>query len=285
VKFFLRKSSLGKKLGTTRSGKDVYSAKSPGEYSGFSKEDHADAAGLHLLHGKNMPHARSHADLGGIESHNNGIKAHINEHGIKLGSSPSKSSQDREAKRQFHIMSGDHFKKALGTSVMRPRKSQGEHALGQTRSGKRIMSHPSSSAHVGFSTHDHMDAYRAHAAHISKLGSETHPNVIAHHREAMNHHFGLAVGAKLKKAREHVGKTKSGKKIHRHSHKHAEHHKGFSREDHADAMHAHHKRASAVLSLMEHLSRKGKHVGAFAKLAADHADAAHFHHTKHHAKR
>jgi hypothetical protein len=160
------------------------------------------------------------------------------------------------------------------------------HALGSTQSGKKIMSHPEHTSHESFGKTDHMDAYRAHAQHLSKLGNDVHPNVIEHHRQAMNHHFGKGVGAKLEKARrEHIGKTRSGHKIHRHSHKDPAHHAGWSAHDHHDAMHAHHKRADSIMKFMGHLAKKGKKLEAFSKLAADHADAAHYHHSKHQRKR
>jgi hypothetical protein len=67
--------------------------------------------------------------------------------------------------------------------------------IGRTQSGKVVHNEPGHEAHTGFSKQDHFDAYKLHAQKLSKLDpSDTHPDLIAHHKTALNTHFKLGSG-------------------------------------------------------------------------------------------
>ena len=194
------------------------------------------------------------------------------------------------------------MKKALG--VIRT-KSPGmtgrvvDHEMGKTRSGKSIMNQPTHEAHASFSTHDHADAYRAHAQKLTTANPyHTHPNIIAHHKAAVDFHFRGMQGQKVVKSRfayanlyeqyslvkgeRTIGKTRSGKHVHggRHGADHPSY-KGWSKDDHHDAMHAHHGEVQRILeSLTRTVKRGGKGTKILQYLLGRHANAAHAHHSK-----
>lgn len=161
-------------------------------------------------------------------------------------------------------------------------------SMGSTGSGKKISSMSGSHAgSEGFSSKDHMDAYRAHKNHVSQLDpKDTHPDLIAHHQSAMNHHWKAASADPVKKAHHGhhtlIGHTRHGHEIHRHKHAGHADHKEWSKEDHHDAAHAHHRRVDRVMKHLHHSSKHKKHkVTALLQTVLDqHGERAYEHHAK-----
>ena len=119
----------------------------------------------------------------------------------------------------------NHKGKTFQSSSPKATGIAGMFSMGKTRSGKPVGSYSHTSEHKDWGAGDHMDAYRAHAKHVSELTPEdTHPKLIQHHKDAMQTHwkaanpdidksipfeYSLAKAMKNKK----MGKTKSGKQI------------------------------------------------------------------------
>ncbi|MGZ3772950.1 MAG: hypothetical protein ACXVCY_04190 [Pseudobdellovibrionaceae bacterium] len=161
-------------------------------------------------------------------------------------------------------------------------------SMGKTRSGKVINSFPDHQDHHNFSDRDHMDAYKAHIKHVSELDEDTHPSLIAHHKAAIQFHYKKAFAHQVQKAvahkaahRHRVGKTRSGKIIHRDHHANHPYYSDFTSKDHADASHAHNRRVERLIDAMMHFHGKSpKLVKHFQKLIKKHGSHAHLHHSK-----
>ena len=134
--------------------------------------------------------------------------------------------------------------------------------IGQTETGKTIFANHQNTAHAKFTPQDHKDAYLAHSRVISR---STDPAQIATHKMSLDHHFKM-MNSEVQKAKRPE-------------------HKNWSKEDHATAMHKHHKQLMKHVSQM-HENAKGKK-GAMrraghkvlAKLIRHHAKEVHYHHT------
>ena len=185
---------------------------------------------------------------------------------------------DKKSGKNFYSNSP----KATGTA--------GNFKMGKTKSGKEISSYSHKSATHSWSSQDHLDAYRAHGQHVAHLDpDDTHPKLIAHHQAAMEHHYKAAFpnfkksfGEFLLKAHPHgvLGKTRSGKKIYHHHHHHS--HAKFSKDDHADAAHLHHRRSMKIMKRMS--GSKGKMRNALGRLLDKHSMGVHHHGHAHHGK-
>lgn len=159
-------------------------------------------------------------------------------------------------------------------------------SLGKTSSGHSISSFSHKEPNSKWGHKDHMEAYKAHFKHVTDLSQDSgvHKNLLAHHKEAMQHHWKQANKDIAKsmsvewffKSSEHrvIGKTKSGKKIyHHHSHKA---HEKFSKQDHKDAAHLHHKKVMRIMDKM--MSSKQKMQAVLSKVGDHHVKAAEHHH-------
>jgi len=165
----------------------------------------------------------------------------------------------------------------------------------KTRSGKAIHSFHDHPSHKDYTTHDHVDAYHAHAKHVSELSDiGSHPHLIEHHKKAMQYHWQAASGGAVKKALElfkahrhaKIGKTRRGHHVYAGAHAKHPHYSKFTSEDHHDAAHTHHKRTMRLMSAIAHFSKKEKKslVQALQRLLRTHATHAHGHHSAAHEK-
>ena len=132
--------------------------------------------------------------------------------------------------------------------------SKGGHIIGHTKSGKPIYDHANHPSHEHFTSEDHEDAasiYEKESNHREKENSPKNEK-LGHLRkkeldDKFAKHEAMAGGAKFtpeksdkEKAGPEIGKTKSGKPLHKNS-KYADH--GFTREDRKDAIKFHEKKA------------------------------------------
>jgi len=146
----------------------------------------------------------------------------------------------------------------------------GNFTVGKTRSGHDVHSYSHKQPTNGWSSQDHIDAYHAHAKHMSSISHEnTNPELLKHHKDAMLHHWAKSNGSSVKKSRDRIGRTKNGHDIEKHNHaSHADHSK-WKASDHSDAAHAHNKRAMKIMDSMiyfSHPDRKDKHKKLIAAL-------------------
>lgn len=119
--------------------------------------------------------------------------------------------------------------------------SKGGKVIGHTSSGKAIYSKADHTTHTKFTKEDHEDAADLHSAIAYHYGRGQYDGEDKkHHRNQANEHASAAKHL-FDKENEPIGKTKSGKSIHK-TFDHPEH-KKFTNEDHEDAEVVHGKLA------------------------------------------
>jgi len=180
----------------------------------------------------------------------------------------------------IHKARGYGFNPAERAKEYKSKKAKAD-VIGTTSSGKSININPGHETHAKFTKEDHRDAYKAHAKAITTHNPyKSTSAALDQHKTALNHHFKMMnadmTKARKRKKKHHIaGKTSSGKTVHV-SHHGANHpsYSDWSKQDHKDAMHLHHKR---VMELAGRMGKKKKN-SLTKRLLAHHSNSVHGHH-------